>query len=270
MIYKYSEWTDQPIKTNCRVPKWNNVLKIGIWKVRSCYSDWKMKQVIEEWRRKIRDSSININRIGNPRDRNGRVEFVDFGRDLNEKSTGGVTLVVKIDLKVSFDPTTNMCSTLQLQFGSRHLGLLGCYTPTESNPEDQRKEIFYRQLVKTIQDFRKTESTCHSTWYFQLPHIRRRLANRLIIYGCDYKHCINSRQWAETHERMQAAMTKGSKYVFRKPKHKRLAWYHPKCKVSMLDLILSKSSPEVKTMDNRASREVDISSDHCLVINPEN
>lgn len=40
--------TNQSGKINYKAPKWDYGLKIGLWNVQSCYSEWKINLIIEE------------------------------------------------------------------------------------------------------------------------------------------------------------------------------------------------------------------------------
>lgn len=181
-------------------------------------------------------------------------KILNSGHEIKERPNGGVAFMVKKDMKVSFNPISNRLVTLLLQLGNKHLALLGCYAPTESNANSQAKEVFYQQLVTIYKELTKRSQNIMVYEDFNC------------CIGFDAKEiggkCVDPKtDHTETPENGLRLLSdcveldlKIANTFFEKPERKRLTCNHPTGNGAMMDLLSIRSSPDMIITDIRVSR----------------
>ena len=254
-----------------RVSRPGGHLKLGLWNVRGCSTEWKRKEIVEQ----IRERRYHVVVMTETRTMSdifemGRgIKVYNCNPNANESRNMGVAFVINESERVEVIEVVEKSGRIGLvtiRYNDKEeLTILGCYAPTEVSEDEEEKERFYKNLNELIKDYGKRE-------LIVMGDFNCRIGTEMheAFPGCVGRYTDKDSETSRNGVRLVDLCHQHNMRIwntmFKKSECKRKTWKHePTGKMAQIDMVLKRSNGKVKVQDVHTSRSADANSDHFLV-----
>ena len=246
-------------------------MKLGLWNVRGCSKEWKMKEIADQ----IRERRYHVVVLTETRTMS---EIYEMGRgmkiyncnpDANESRYMGVAFVVNEMERVeaiNVVEKSGRIGIVTIRYNDKEeITILGCYAPTEASEKEEEKEMFCKNLNELIKEYRGKELIVMGDFNCRIGMEMHKTLPRCVGRYVD-TDCETSRNGLRLVDLCHQHKMKIWNTMFKKAKCKRETWKHELTgKRAQLDMVLKGSNGKVKVQDVHTSRSAEANSDHFLV-----
>ena len=264
---------ERPVAANGKLgsPKPENRLKLGLWNVRSCHNECKMDEIESQlWDRGFTITILTETEMPtNIRLINRRSMLYTSGREEGETTVAGVGFLIgkaNNATVLKFDNISDRLARLTIIINGRRIGLIAAYAPTNCSDDEHRKDLFFSLLQREV------EHTLHNVDDVLIGgdfNCRINMDAREYYPRITGPHAGDSETTENGFRVLDLCYALGLRIentYFDKPDRKKFTRYHFCAqKGAMLDLLLTRNTNNLRTIDVRASRGADANSDHVLV-----